>query len=229
MKVINNKEKFNKYIKNHTIIEHIGENILKNATLRYFEKDEKIMEAGNKLDYYYLIVEGNVRISYCFENGKSILLKMYHPFNSIGDIELFENKSICSDVIAGENCYLIAISAQEIRTDHWNNTKFLHHMINTLGKKLSATMNNSSYNLTYPLVNRVASFLVELSSGETSVTFTISYQEVAQFLGATYRHLNRTLKELEDRKIIKIEDKSVQIINREELEILSRESYQNFL
>lgn len=229
MKIINQQDLLDQYIEKCKIVEIVGAEILKNASLRYFEKDEMILKAGEALAYYYLIVEGNVRISYLFENGKSVLLKLYHAVNSIGDIELFENMPIQSDVIANENCYLIAISAEEIKEVHWENTKFLHHVIKTLGEKLSATMNNSSYNLSYPLINRLSSFLIGLSDGEAVLTLKISYQEIAQFLGATYRHLNRTLKELEEKDIIRIEDKKVFIIERDQLEALSREAYQNFL
>jgi len=231
MKIVNDDHRLNKYIEQHELNSRIGATVLKCGSLRHFEKDEIIMATGTPLDYYYLIVEGSVHISYLFENGKSVLLKMYHAFNSIGDIELYNNKLICSDVVAAEATYLIALPVDELRNKYFDNTQFLHHLIVSLSDKLSATMNNSSYNLTYPLVNRLSSFLIGLLETEEQqvLSLSMSYQEIAQFLGATYRHLNRTFKELEDKKIIRVDDKQVTIIDRSALDELSRESYQSFL
>ncbi len=62
--------------------------------------------------------------------------------------------------------YLIALPVDDLRNQYFENTQFLHHLIVSLSDKLSATMNNSSYNLTYPRVNRLSSFLIGLLATE---------------------------------------------------------------
>lgn len=229
MKIINNPERLNHYIKHYEVADKIGEDILSHGQLHFYKKDEIILEADAPLIYYYLIVDGSVRISYWFENGKSILLKMYHAFNGLGDIELFSNTDVRSDVLAAEDTYLIALSADIIRQHYRENPKFLHFIIESLSDKLSATMNNSAYNMTYPLKNRLSSFLMALSKGQKSIDLTMSYQEIAQFLGATYRHLNRTFKDLEEEGLIICKDKHIEIIDMDALEEYSREAFQKFL
>jgi len=101
----------------------------------------------------------------------------------------------------------------------------LHHLIDSLSDKLYATINNSSYNFVYPLINRLASYLVEHLTNKNYITLNSSFLEIAQFLGTTYRHLNRTLKELEEKEIIKCEDKRVYVLDEDGLRELAKNVY----
>ena len=52
-----------------------------------------------------------------------------------------------------------------------------------------------------------------------------SFLEIAQFLGTTYRHLNRTLNELEAKSIIRCENKTIYILDEEKLRDLAKNLY----
>ncbi|WP_154698143.1 helix-turn-helix domain-containing protein, partial [Clostridium botulinum] len=101
----------------------------------------------------------------------------------------------------------------------------LHHLVDSLSEKLYGTINNSSYNFVYPLINRLASYLVEQHIDENYIILNSSYLEIAQFLGTTYRHLNRTLKEMESRSIIRCDDKKIHILDIDQLGELSKNIY----
>lgn len=225
MKRISDKELLSNYIVKHNIENLLGKDILNYAQLHFYQKEEYILEAESKLEYYYLLVDGKIKISYLFENGKSMLLKFYKEFNSIGDLELLKNIPILCDIDAVEDSYLIAIPSDILRKNYLDNVRFLHHLIDSLSEKLYATINNSSYNFVYPLTNRLASYLVEHITGENYILLSASYKEIAQFLGTTYRHLNRTFKELESKSIIKCEDKKIFILDENKLRELSKNEY----
>ena len=225
MKKILNNDLLNKYIVKHNIESILDKDILEHAQLHFYEKEEHILEAETNLEYYYLLVDGKIKIFYPFENGKSMLLKFYKEFNTIGDLELLKNIPIRCNIDAVENTYLIAISSDMLRKKYLDNIKFLHHLINTLSDKLYATINNTSYNFVYPLINRLSSYLVEHITDKDYVLLNTSFLEIAQFLGTTYRHLNRTLKELEAESIIKCEYKKIHILDEERLRELSKNLY----
>lgn len=103
------------YIKKHNIERRFGCEILKYAQLHFYEKEEYILESGENLEYYYLLVDGKIKIYYPFENGKSMLLKFYKDFNTIGDLELLKDIPILCNIDAVEDTYLIAISAAILR------------------------------------------------------------------------------------------------------------------
>ncbi len=213
------------YIDKHNIEDILDKDILKHAQLHFYEKDEYILEAQSNLEYYYLLVHGKIKISYLFENGKSMFLKFYKDFISIGDLELLKNIPILCNIDAIGDTYLIAIPVDILRKDYLNNLKFLHHLIDSLSDKLYATINNSSYNFVYPLINRLSSYLVEHITDRNYIDLNSSLKEIAQFLGTSYKHLNRTFKELEEESIIKYENKKVYILDEERLRELSKNLY----
>ncbi len=225
MKRISNPELLKNYIAKHDIENIFGKDLVSHMELHFYEKGTCIFKAESNLEYYYLLVDGKIRVSYPFENGKSMFLKFYKAFNTIGDLELLKNRSIICDIETTEDTYLIAISAGNIRRSYLDDPKFLRHLVDSLSDKLYATINNSSYNFVYPLINRFSSYLVEHITDGCNVVFHSSFVEIAQFLGTTYRHLNRTIKELEKKSIIKCEDKAIRIINEDKLRELSKNPY----
>ncbi|WP_411169372.1 Crp/Fnr family transcriptional regulator [Clostridium sp. MB05] len=222
MKRISDDKLLNYYIHKHNIENILDEEILKYAQLHFYEKEEYILEAEGSLEYYYLLVDGKVKIFYPFENGKSMLLKFYRDFNTIGDLELLKNIPILCNIDAVEDTYLLAIPSDILRKKYFNNTKLLHHLVDSLSDKLYATINNSSYNFVYPLINRLATYLVEHITDKDHINLSSSFLEIAQFLGTTYRHLNRTFKELEEKSIIKCDNKIIYILHEEKLRELSK-------
>jgi CRP-like cAMP-binding protein len=225
MRKIFDSELLNRYIKKHNIERIFDDEILKYAQLHFYEKEEYILESGEALEYYYLLVDGKIKIYYPFENGKSMPLKFYKDFNTIGDLELLKGIPILCNIDAVEDTYLIAMPSSILREKYSNNIKLLHHLVDSLSEKLYGTINNSSYNFVYPLINRLSSYLVEHLTDEDYIILNSSYLEIAQFLGTTYKHLNRTLKEMESKSIIKCDNKKIYILELEQLRELSKNAY----
>lgn len=215
----------NFYIEKHNIENIFDKNILKHAELHFYERGEQILQAESFLEYYYLLVDGKVKVTYLFENGKSMLLKFYKDFNTLGDLELLKNKPVRCNVEAIKDIYLIAMPSNILRNEYMDNLNFLHHLIHSLSEKLEATINNSSYNYVYPLVNRFASYLVEHLTNKEYVTLNSTFLEISEFLGTTYRHLNRTIKDLEAKEIINCKNKTINILDEKRLRELARISF----
>ena len=215
----------NYYIEKHNIENIFNKDILKYAQLHFYKKEEYILESESKLEYYYLLVDGKIKVFYPFENGKSMLLKFYKDFNTIGDLELLKDIPILCNIAAVQDTYLIAMPADILRKKYFDNTKFLRHLVYSLSEKLYATINNSSYNFIYPLINRLSSYLVEHITDKNYIILNSSYLEIAQFLGTTYRHLNRTFKEMDSKSIIKCDGKTIYILDEDRLRELSKNLY----
>lgn len=225
MKRIFDENQIKEYLKKYKLDEVFDDKLIKESQLHYFSKDEYVMEADTDLNYYYLLAEGKVKVSYLFENGKPYLLKFYSGCTVLGDIELLKNSPVRCNVEAVTDCVLIAVPAITLRNSYSENPKFLRHLLDSLSDKLYATINNSSYNYVYPLVNRLASYLNEFTTDEDFIKLDTSYKDVAQFLGTTYRHLSRTLRELEAENIIRCEGKKIYIIDKKRLLELSKNPF----
>lgn len=213
------------YIKKYDLETLLGKEIMQLAQLHYYPREEMVLKAETRLEYYYLLVEGKLRVTYLFENGKSMLLKFYKEFNTLGDMELLKDLPVLCNIDAVEDTYLIALPADILRREYQNHTLFLRHLANSLSEKLYATINNSSYNYVYPLVNRLASFLLEHRGSGNHIVLTSSFLQIAEFLGTTYRHLNRTLKELEAEGVLSRSKNIISILNADRLQELAKNPY----
>lgn len=226
MKRVNSKEKLLAYQKQFQLHTFLDNGLLEYAQLHFYEKGSLVLNAGEKLAYYYLLVEGKIKIHYAFENGKSMLLKFYRPFNTIGDLELFKGLPVLCNVDAVEDAYFIAIPLEQLkRKNYLENVDFLKHLVASLSDKLYATINNSAYNGTYPLINRLSSYLLEYDSGQGYVILQSSYLEIAQFLGTTYRHLNRVFNGMEEKGLIQCNGKRIELLDIQGLMSLAQNTY----
>ncbi|MDI9217651.1 helix-turn-helix domain-containing protein [Clostridium tertium] len=225
MRKISDKNLLKYYINKHSIKDILDEEIIEYVQLHLFENEEYILRAEDDLEYYYLLVDGKIKVSYLFENGKSMFLKFYSSFNSIGDIELLKNTKILCNINAIDHAYLIAVPADILRKKFMGNIKFVRHLADSLSDKLYATINNSSYNFVYPLINRLATYLVEHIKDKDYIILNSSFLEISQFLGTTYRHLNRTFKELELKSIIRCDNKKIYILDEKRLRELSKSMF----
>lgn len=226
MKRINDPKLLRYYVDKHNILDIFNDEIYEHLQIHEFEKNEFVLLSEDDLDYYYLLVKGKIKITYSFENGKTVLLEFYNDFNSLGDLELLHNTPVQCNVEVIEACHLIGIPTKVLREGYLDNPRFLKHMINSLSEKMFATFNNTSYNLIYPLINRLASYLIEyIVDDKNYIVLNSSYKEISEFLGTTYRHLSRTLKRLENEGILKIEKKKIYILNEDGLRRLSKSIY----
>jgi CRP-like cAMP-binding protein len=193
--------------------------------LMTFDPGETILAAGEALTHYLLLVEGRIKVSYLFENGKTMAVKYYHPLTPIGDIEYLKNIPVLCNVEAMETSSFIAIDVQILRSECSSDVAFLKHLVGSLSDKLYATVNNNAYNFIYPLPNRLASYLLHQPAVGTRIALNATYVEIAAFLGTTYRHLNRTLKAMEDEGILSQCDHAIEILDMAQLEMLAKNTY----
>lgn len=91
--------------------------------------------------------------------------------------------------------------------------------------KLASLSVSNSVNILYPLENRLASYILASYTNEDSNN-TENLTQIAEFLGTSYRHLLRVVKEFELEKIIKRDNKKLVILDKDKLEDLAGDLYQ---
>jgi len=225
MKTVENKERKEKYIKKYDIEDILPENLVDKLRLEKYESGENILQAGQELEKFYFFVEGKLKVSSFQENGRSLLLSFHTKFDSIGEVELFKSERVVNPVDAITDSFLLTLPIDLLRDKAMNYPPFLRYVINTLSDKLNDLSCQSAFNLLYPLKNRLASFLWIHYTGGKEIILKDSFKEIAEYLGATYRHLHRALKELEDEGIIKRNRRIVKVLKIQKLKDLAGDIY----
>ncbi|WP_315118654.1 cyclic nucleotide-binding domain-containing protein [uncultured Clostridium sp.] len=229
MKILNDKSQLEYYIKKYELNNIFQINMKKHMQLISFDEGENILRKGEKIEYFYFLVEGKIKVYTIVENGRVLLFHFYEPLNIIGDAEFFEDNITKCNIQAITDTICIAVPLNIIKDKTYNDIKFIRF----LGKKLSEKFLDytifSSVNILYPLENRLASYILAMCSEREDnygeAIYIDKLKEIADLLGTSYRHLLRTIKKLSDKNIIRKEEKSIVILDFKRLQELAKEPY----
>lgn len=225
MKIITDDTIIMRFIKKYKLDEVIELSDLLEATLLECQKGDVILRPGDDMDSFYFFLEGKLKVMTLLENGKSLLFRFYTQLDTLGDIELFYPGPTDAKVEPVMKSYLIKMPMDQMRTKYLNNPAFLRFIGRSLGSKLRSISQNSAYNLYYPLINRLSSYIYEHMNDANTAIFYSSYQDISELLGTTYRHLNRTLNDLQNMHIIRFHKKTIEILDLDALKALAKNLY----
>lgn len=204
--------------------------------LHSFIKGEQIYVMSEKTNFLYFLVKGKFKVLSLKQNGKALLLRFYQPPQILGDLELFGEinllnsiSPLCNLEVLNE-AVCIGIPIEIIRSQCMEDVKFLNYSAMNLAKKLIESSSYSSINLLYPLENRLASYMLAISpedeTPDSAMGFaTNNLADMADFLGVSYRHLNRTIALLSGKNLIKKEKTYIKILDRKALEAMAGDLY----
>lgn len=211
------------YYQLNTIIHH---NLQEHHVFHAFKKGELICVLGEPLSYFYILLEGDVKVFTTSVDGKILSLRIFNPPINLGDIELMNNTGYRCHVEALTDSVCLAFPIQIIRSIGLNQPAFLRYLCSDLCQKFDSIASTSSHNLLYPLRNRLVSYMMEYLDQDTrTITFPFSHTALAELLGITYRHLTRSLSELENQGLIKVEGQVIHVTDEAKLSQLSMDIY----
>ena len=225
---LNNKKILMDYVKKYNINELFSEDMTDYMEVTMWKKNEYICREGESLNTLFFIVDGKVKVCKNMANGKSILICFYKPLKIIGDVEFTRTRISDCTVQAIEDTYTIGINFEIVRNKLINDCKFLFYICKYLSEKLITSSTNSSINLLYSLENKLESYIyafINDENKESEFTFEGSYTEIAELLGTSYRHLNRTLNKFCKEGILEKKLKSYVIKDLRKLKFLSQDLY----
>lgn len=193
-----------KYIKLHNIENLFSSSLKENLELLYFNKRDLIFKEGTEISHLMFFVEGKAKVYMTLENGKLILISFYKELDTLGDLEFVTNDVASCNVEAIEPCVCLGIPVNVLKDRYNEDTKLLQFLCASIAQKLKRSSKNSSINLLYPLESRLASYIISIGVKEDNPIFRFdeTLTVLSELLGASYRHLHRTLTNLEDKKIL---------------------------
>ena len=226
MKKYKDDPRLKNYLEKYNLSEIIDVNLEQSRECFEFKKGDLICELGEKIEYFYILLEGNVKVFTVSADGKILCLRIFDSITNLGDIELFTETRYRCHVEALSDCLCIAFPIDKVKTHGMNNIVFLKYLCIDLCNKFDAISNISSNNILYPLKNRLVGYILEYMNNSTKITvFPFSYKELSEILGVSYRHLSRCMNELETQGLIKKMGNKIVILNENEMRCFEFDSY----
>ena len=195
---INNKNEKDAYLKKYSIHEWFSFDITPYTDLCSFEKGEYLCFEGNPACNLYFLVKGRTKAYTTHRNGHISLIEFNSPVSIIGEIELLGIRKTTIAVQALESCVCISIRIDKCKKQLLNDPCFLLHLNQYLGKRIIFNTTNFVANQSLPLEERLCSFIL---SAQVNGFFCEKLTETSEYLGVSYRSIQRVIAKFCNQKI----------------------------
>jgi len=160
------------------------------------------------MDLLYLRLEGELQVDYFRPDGNQAVFSFETPFSVIGDIELFENCQVLSNVQVLKNCLTFVSSAKTIRRYGYDDPQFLRFIMHYLFKKMyfsSTLLSQTPFSVEY----RLSRYLLYRMEKDGKIINLEKRESLAAMLGTSTRQLNRIMKLLMESGAIDVHNKTL--------------------
>lgn len=205
-----------KYIKEYEMEPIFSDSFRKRLKVYRFEKGDVLFTPGERLEKMYFLVEGKIKIYTLTPEGKSLINRFKRPLAVIGDIEYVKGTQVINSVEAVSDGVMLAAAFADLRDLEKEHPPYIRFLLETVAQKFYAESQITSMHMLYPVEVRLASYFLSISSdGEGTVFYeemrTSNLSELAEWIGTSYRHLNRVLKKMDAEEIIERKNGSIKI------------------
>jgi CRP-like cAMP-binding protein len=189
-----------------------------------FEKNERIFNEGEPIDYIHIIESGKVKILTNYKNTEDRIIRLATDGQIIG------HRGIGGDYRYSVSA--VSLSTVRIRMIPVNvfldvlkaNNELCFHFMLFFAEELKRSEQNKKDLENMTVLQRTAKALLinaESFGYDDAIpdllSYTCSRAELAQIASTTYESLLRALRELNDKKIIQIAGKQIHILNEKAL------------
>lgn len=200
---------------NHDLI-YCPEDFIKNMERIKFKKGEVVIKSNTYPDYVYVVINGVANISYLSVKGKSIVASQFLKGDFIGEMSAVCNQKFIFEAVAQTDMELIKIPSkifiERMKTDF----RLVESMIQSQNNRINYIEAFWIINSTFSLYDRVLLFLCcFLARDDFKNIFTKEF--LVSYVGTDIRCINRVLKELSKKNLIKTHNGKVSIVDYEGL------------
>ncbi len=221
---VNDPRKRERYMEKYPVHRYFTSDVSAELELHTFKKGEHLCEERKTPDHLYFILEGKVKLSLIHQDGNVTLVQYYEPGDILGELELLGMRQQSQTIEAVGAVTCMALSFETCKGIMLEDTKFLQSLCRLIAGKMQRSVSKLVGMQTYPLENRLASYFLqkedEVGYGQWMY---VKLTDLAQYLGASYRHLSRIIKDFDDAGWIEKERTKMRVLKRDGLYELARQ------
>jgi len=220
MRIINHKQEVLKVLESSNFQSIYSFDVKHLTKLIQFEVDDEITVEGEIPEHLFYLVSGQAKLFVTLPNGKRTLIDFFNAPCFIGEMELLGVHTHSRSVQALVPCVCLALPLDLCRDQLLSDAGFLRKLSLYLGNKNMRNVASLAETKTYPLQNRLASFiLLAAPNGH----YKEMHGNAAEYLGVSYRHLLFVLADFVQKGYLVKTDKGYQVMNKKALVKLTKE------
>ncbi|MBE9482290.1 MAG: Crp/Fnr family transcriptional regulator [Chloroflexi bacterium] len=190
------------------------------AIERSLTPGEFVFWDGDAPDWFYMVVEGKVKVSKHSSLGKEFTIAFFEPGEMFGEVAVFENKPYPASAHAVTESKVVGIKREDFLSFLANRPQVALRIINVLAGRLRDAQGRLRDLAGERVEQRLASVLLMLSA-KLGLTLPFTRQEIADMAGTTTETAIRVMSHLKDRGIIRTVRSKVIILDEQKLRLLS--------
>ena len=190
------------------------------AIERNFKPDEFVFWEGDAPDYFYIVVEGRIKIAKYSSSGKEFIIAFFGPSEMFGEVAVFEGKPYPASAQAVADTRVLVIKKDDFLSFLATRPQVALEIINVLGGRLRDAQSRLKDLAGERVEQRIAMTLLMLSS-KLGHTLPFTRQEIANMAGTTTETAIRVTSQLKERGIIRSVRGKITILDETKLKLLS--------
>jgi len=178
---------------------------------RRFERGEHLLDQGDDLPGLFLIRDGLVRVHTTSDNGQEILFGFVGPGEILGEVEFFSGDFVWCTVLATRRtaAWFLPLSSLQRLVDQ--DPRLGLGLARTMAKRYHRDFQRTSLRITHRLAHSVLRICLSLMARPGQPR--LRKRDLADYLATSERHLNRVLKELEERGALETGPGEIRVVH----------------
>ncbi|MBI4267935.1 MAG: Crp/Fnr family transcriptional regulator [Chloroflexi bacterium] len=194
--------------------------IAERAVERSFRAGEFVFWEDDPPDYFYVLLEGNVKVVKHSSSGKDFVVAFFSPGDMFGEVAVFENKPYPASAQAVNEVKVLAINTDALLKFLSLHPQVAIRIISVLGGRLRESQSRLRDIASEKVEQRIARTLLMLSD-KLGNTLPFTRQEIADMTGTTTETAIRVMSRLKEGGIISSVRGQIVILDEAKLKLLS--------
>lgn len=191
------------------------------ATTRSFRQDTSVFTQGSPASFFYLLVEGRLKVTQITEDGQQVILRVVHPGELFGMARAIARRDYPATARAAVDSIALCWPTAEWDSILEANPAFALFAIRTIGRRLDEAHTRLREMATQEAGRRIAHTVLRLAerAGRPEddgirIDFPVSRQDIAEMAATTLHTVSRTIAAWEGRGIVRGGRRQLTLIDR---------------
>ena len=187
---------------------------------RVYEKGQMILLEESMGETFFIITQGAVKVTRLSADGREVILAILGESDFFGEMSLLDGEGRSANIVANEDAKVLTLSRNDFLDCLESYPKIAIALLEELATRLrksdqqieSLSLSDSEHRIGITLI-RLAEELGTIKQGDVTVKNLPYQQDIANMAGTSRETVSRTLKLLEDKKLVRRENRNLTIYN----------------
>ena len=194
--------------------------IASNMVPRVYEKGQMILLEESMGETFFIITEGAVKVTRLSADGREVILAILGESDFFGEMSLLDGEGRSANIVANEDAKVLTLSRSDFLDCLESYPKIAIALLEELAIRLrksdqqieSLSLSDSEHRIGITLI-RLAGELGTIKQGHVTVKNLPYQQDIANMAGTSRETVSRTLKLLEEKKLVRRTNRNLTIYN----------------